>query len=192
MNERGWNNRLLRIRWLFSFNTCSRILISSINKNKHPLLLLFCFTFWLSIRFTTQTSLWQCKWNPGVSDGRQCNLCLAPPQTLQFPSVWAAVNDLSQAHLSEWSLWPTFSLPLRIVIFFSNPHLLESNLIPLWREKLVLMAALLRLLLLSLFFSAFPDEAPGLLQTSPRKKCCSIRRKETRRKKGVEPANCLR
>lgn len=118
MNERGWNNCLLRIRWLFSFNTCSRILISSINKNKHPLLLLFCFTFWLSIRFTTQTSLWQCKWNPGVSDGRQCNLCLAPPQTLQFPSVWAAVNDLSQAHLSEWSLWPTFSLPLRIVIFF--------------------------------------------------------------------------
>lgn len=118
MSESGWNNCLLRTRWLFSFNACSWILISSINKNKPPLLLLFCFTFWLSIRFTTLTSLWQCKWNPRVSDGRQRNLCLALPQTPQFPSVWAAINDPSQAHLSEWSLWHTCSLPLWIVILF--------------------------------------------------------------------------
>lgn len=98
-----------------SFCFCGWILVSWINKNKPPQLLLFLFTFWLLIRFTADgfCSL-DVKWNRRISDALQWNshplLHLRPSSSnysqclLINPSFWLT----SEIHLSDHSLWSTY------------------------------------------------------------------------------------
>lgn len=110
----------------FSFYSCSWILISWINKNKPPQLLLFLFTFWLLIRFTADTSLWQWKWNQHISDALQWNshpLLHLRPSSSSFSELQLITHPSSSylryTFLSDHLLWSTdCSASLWIVILF--------------------------------------------------------------------------